>query len=231
MNVEERLRDTLRGAAGYEPSPDLWERVERSISEDHIRRRRLVRIAAGAALLATGVIAVALAALTRTNAGVFVDWRTMQALEILVMAAVIVAVGPAVRRFGEILVADVFRASPATGRAFLAVLDVAFYLVTIGYVLVTTRLDRPGALDIDVLARQLGDAATRVAGLLLTIGVLHVAVLFTLPILGVTFASGWRRADDPSEARPIPVGMLIIGVIAIAAVLVGVAIALLGVAG
>jgi hypothetical protein len=231
VNIEERLRDTLRGAAGYEPSPDLWERVERSISEDHIRRRRLARIAAGTAILATGVMAVALAALTRTDAGMSVDWRTMQALEILVMAAVIVALGPAVRRFGEILVVDVFRASSATGRAFLAVLDVAFYLVTVGYALVTTRLDRPGVLDVNVLSGQLSDAATRVGGLLLLIGVLHVAVLFTLPILGVTFTSGWRQADDPSGAHPIPVGILIVGVIAIAAVLVGVAIALLGVAG
>jgi hypothetical protein len=228
MTTEQRLHEALRAADAYEPSPDLWARVERSIEDDQSHRRRVVRTLIAAGALAAGVL-IAGAAL-RTPDGLAVDWRAMQVIEMVVLLALIVGLGPALRRFGGTFVAGVFRANPPTGRAFLALLDVAFYLVTVGYVFVSTNLADATAQDAAALASQFGDAALRIGGLLLVMGVLHVATVITLPLLGVVFTSGRRRASG-GAAHTIPASLLVIAVGAIAAGLVAVAAVLVGVGG
>jgi hypothetical protein len=230
MTTEDRLRDALRAADAYQPSPDLWARVEGSIEEDRRHRRRVLRVL-GAILLAIAVAAaIAFAARVPTSDGTAVDWRAMAAIEVLLLLALIVGLGPALRRFGRMFVADVFRASPETGRAFLVLLDVAFYLVTAGYVLVSVSLDQPNAGELGVLAAQLSAAAARIGGLLLVMGVLHVATLLALPLLGIAFTSGWYRPAG-RERHPVPVAVLIVAVAAIAAVLVVVGFVLVGLGG
>ncbi|MBI2237588.1 MAG: hypothetical protein HYU54_03565, partial [Actinobacteria bacterium] len=48
MSLEERLREVLRRTDEYEPSPDLFARVRRSIEEDAAHRRRIRRAVASA---------------------------------------------------------------------------------------------------------------------------------------------------------------------------------------
>ena len=48
MSVERRLRETLAAFDAVEPAPDLFQRVERSVAEDLVRRRRIGRWVAGA---------------------------------------------------------------------------------------------------------------------------------------------------------------------------------------
>lgn len=231
MTTEERLRNALRAADAYQPSPDLWARVEGSIEEDRRHRRRVLRGIGG--IVATLAIAAAIgfAARVPTVEGTAVDWRAMAVVEVLLLASLIVGLGPALRRFGATFVADAFRANPSTGRTFLALLDVAFYLVTAGYVLVSLRLDQPNPGELGVLAAQLSHAATRIGGLLLLMGLLHVATLVALPLLGVVFTSGWHL-DSGKERRPVPVAVLVLAVAAIGAVFVAVVAAVInGVGG
>lgn len=221
MTTEEQLRDALRQADLYEPSVDLWARVEGSIEEDRHHRRRVVRTLTGVATMLAILSGFAALSLVGTGSGRSVDWRVMEAVEAALLVAIVLALGPAIRRFGRTLAADVFRTNPATGRRFLLVLDLAYYLVFAGYVMVTTRFARPGALDVGVLASQLEDAAMRTGGLLLLMGVLHVVTVLALPILGIAFTSSWRHEQGEGRGpRPIPTAVLVLGVAAIAAALV-----------
>jgi hypothetical protein len=56
MTVEERLTDAFRAADQYQPSPDLFAKVTRSIEEDASHRRR-VRSMAISVVAALGFIA------------------------------------------------------------------------------------------------------------------------------------------------------------------------------
>lgn len=229
MTTEERLRAALLAADRYRPSPDLWARVAGSIEEDRRHRRRVARVLGVIAGVLLAVVVAGVAARVATRDGVAVDWRVLEGLEVVVLVTLIAGLGPALRRFGRTFVADVFRASPSTGRNFLLLLDIAFYLVAAGYVLVTVQLGQTGASDPDALASQLGGAAQRIGGVLLVMGVLHVATLIALPMLGPVFTSGWYRGDG--RERLTPVAVLVVAVVAIAAVLVGVAFVLIGVGG
>ncbi len=56
MTFEQRVQDALRVADRYEPSPDLFDKVRRSIEEDAAHRNRVRRtvllLAAGLAVIA-----------------------------------------------------------------------------------------------------------------------------------------------------------------------------------
>lgn len=230
MTTEDRLRNALRAADAYHPSPDLWARVEGSIEADRRHRRRVERVLGGILVMLVSTGAIGFAARVSTTAGTAVDWRAMAALEAMLLAGLIVGLGPGLRRFGQTFVAEVFRANPATGRAFLRLVDVAFYLVTAGYVLVSMRLEPPDPGELIPLDSQLSHASTRIGGLLLLMGILHVATLITLPVLGVVFTSGWRR-NGGEERRPVPVAVLVLAVAALGAVLVAAGIVLVGMSG
>ncbi len=228
MTTEQQLREALRAVDDYEPSPDLWARVEGSIEADREHRRRLMRMFVGIAVAIAVLVAVAMFSVVGVGEQ-YVEWRAMELIETAVLATLVVGLGPAIRRFGRTFAGDVFRANPATGRSFLRLLDVAFYLVFGGYILVTSSFLRPSVLEVGFLADQLGNAALRIGGLVLLMGVLHVVTLLALPVLGIAFTSGWRSAagdDDESPergARSVPPWMLVVGVAAIAGLLVIVA--------
>jgi hypothetical protein len=232
MSTEQQLRNALSQADGYEPSPDLWARVEGSIEEDRRHRRLVAKMIAGIVVAVTLLGGVAAASLVDRETERFVDWRVLEAVETVMLLALVVTLGPALRRFGRTFTVDVFRAHPATATAFLRLLDIAFYLVACGYVLATSGFDRPGSLDVDVLAEQLSGSAERIGGLLVVLGVLHVLTLFVLPVMGIAFTSGWRRGDtEPAShdvARPIPTAVLVAAVVLIAALLLGVALLVFG---
>lgn len=228
MTTEQQLREALRAVDGYQPSPDLWARVEGSIEADRLHRRRLMRLFVGIASAVAVLVAVAMLSLVGVGDQRRVDWRALELVETAVLATLVLGLGPAIRRFGRTFASDVFRVNPPTSRSFLRLLDVAFYLVFGGYILVTSSFVRPGLLAIGVLADQLGDAALRIGGLLLLMGVLHVVTLLALPVLGIAFTSGWRHdeadGDGPGRAaRPLPPWVLVVGVAALAGCLVVVA--------
>ncbi len=205
MTLEQQVRSALVAIDDLEPSTDLWTRVAESIVDDDRRRARRGRWAIGFLGFVATVVGLMLAGTTtsplRTSV---VDWRVMEAVEAMVMVGLVVALGPAIRRFGSGYAREVFRARPSTGDSFLALLDVAYYLVFGGYVLVTLGFAEhfPTAVRI---GDQIEHAAIEVAGLLLTMGLLHAATFAVLPLLGLVFTATQRNVALPSSIRLVVV--------------------------
>ncbi len=209
MTIEERIRDAMRGAEAYEASPDLFAKVQRSIEGDRIHRRRIRRIA-----IATAVFVASIAGWLavwwdpQPDASPLPWWAIVTAATAAKVALVVV-VGPAIRRFGRVYADDVFRTGPETGTRFLALLDVAYYLVFTGVVLVSIPLDPDPAWGLPGgVAAILQEEAVRIGVLLLVMGVLHALTIFVLPFAGLVFASTRHRAmvrtskaDWPPDVR------------------------------
>jgi hypothetical protein len=64
----------------------------------------------------------------------------------------------------------------------MRLLDLAYYLVFAGFVLGTVEFLDPLEASRLTLGEQLEDAAIRIGGLLLTMGVLHAITLIALPL-------------------------------------------------
>lgn len=187
MTIEERLSAALRSAADYPASPDLWDRVVHSIEEDRLHRRRVWIVTAAIVASLLGAVGIALTALEASGPRMRVDWRMMEALEAVALVAAVAALGPAIRRFGRGYAGDIFTASPETGGRLLRLLDVAYYLVFGGYVLVTVRMSAPISYTLWRAGDQISEAAARMGGLLLAMGALHAVTVAVLPLVGLVF--------------------------------------------
>lgn len=193
MNVEQRLIEVFKTSPQVEPTPDLYSRVVHSIDEDRLHRRRVRRaalllLAASAAVATAGAVAI-----VDDRNGRFVHRPTMEALEAVVMLTVLAVLGPAIRRFGRNYAADLWPRGAATPAALLRLLDLAYALVGVGYILLSTEFEFTDRLLAARLPEQLGDAAVRIGGLLLLLGVLHASMLFLLPLVALV-ANATRRA-------------------------------------
>lgn len=202
MSLERRLRETLAAFEVVEPAPDLFSRVERSLAEDHLRRRSRSRwIVTGFGSVSLGVLVVAGFA-TRSSAGTILIPRwPLVAVETLLLLVLVLVFGPLIRRFGAVFIEDVFGgSSEALGRTFLQLLDVAYYLVFIGYVVLTVPvvdLGGPRAL------RPLLEVTTeRFGGLLLLMGIMHAATITALPLVGLIHASTVREQRRAAAQHP-----------------------------
>jgi RNA polymerase sigma factor (sigma-70 family) len=201
VNPEDRLGDALHRIDAYDPSPDLFARVRRSIEEDAAHRSRL-RWAIGALLVGSAALAAWFSLTSEVADGrVLAPWWAVEAAESAVLVAIVVVLGPMIRRFGKTYAGEVFRANPPTGDRFLVLFDIAYYLIFSGYVLVTASFEPGGTRE---LAPLLEDAAVRVGGILLLMGVLHSVSLAALPVIGLLFSSTWRRAIRAQLGDRVP---------------------------
>ena len=109
MTIEEQLTAAFRTADQYQPSPDLFAKVTRSIHEDAAHHRRVRRVAISAAV-AVGFIALyLLLAVDRIDGAFVMPFWTLEVLVTGVMIALVLVLGPAIRRFGDAFEGDVFR--------------------------------------------------------------------------------------------------------------------------
>ncbi|MDQ3738003.1 MAG: hypothetical protein M3337_02400 [Actinomycetota bacterium] len=183
--LEEQLREALRqGALSVEQSPDLLTRVELSISDDQ-RLRVQHRAMTGIAGCIVAALAAIVVAVTDTRQGsVLMDWWILELITVTVLVAIAFWLGPLIKRFGRSYAADVFRANPRTGKSFIMLTDVAYYLIFFSYILFTVSFQPKGSWADTVNAAQLQHETARLAGILLIIGVLHSANLLALPVMG-----------------------------------------------
>ena len=207
MTVEQLLTEALHRADQYAPSPDLFARVERSIEEATAHRRRLRIVSAWLAALLLASAAWVAAFLDVSGGTVTMPWWTVEALTVVLLLVIVVALGPLLRRYGTVFAADVFGSNPATSERFLAVLDIAYYLVFGAYIIMTTAFAADPDWD-GSLVDQVEGELVRIGLLLLIMGVLHAITIATLPVMGLVFASSWWRAvraelgDDAGEPDP-----------------------------
>jgi hypothetical protein len=206
MTIERRLIDALHELDDFEPSADLFARVERSLVEDRAFRRRRLLIAVWVVGGLAGIVAwVALSAQRGVAGNRYIEgWRLTLAY-LALAGATVIAIAPHIRRFGRSFIDDVFHLSPETGKHFLIVLDIAYYTTFTGMVLVDA--DAWGIGDRLLLLSSLEDLAFRFALLLLAMGLLHAVNIAFLPVLGLIYNSIVRldlrrRAGEeaPSES-------------------------------
>lgn len=204
-DLADRLRDAINaGTEQVDASPDLFARVVLSIDEDRRRRARRRRGATVAAL-ATGALAALLTAVTDIRQGeVLMDWWILELLTTVFLVGLALYLGPLIKRFGRAYAADVFRANPRTGKSFIVLTDIAYYLIFLSYILFTVTFELPSDWDTTVTGAQLKDEVSRIAGVVLIIGLLHGVNLMALPIIGRLLTLNRALDEQIGPQRPYP---------------------------
>ena len=128
------------------------------------------------------------------------DWWVLELITTSLLIVIIVVLGPLIKRYGKSYAADVFVASPRTGKSYLVLMDVAYYLIFGAYVLLTIRFEPPLDWAETVNAAQLQAETVRLAGLLILMGLLHGLNVITLPIIGRLLSLN-RGLDEDIEAK------------------------------
>ena len=202
-DLESRLHDALGDAGSHtHPSPDLFARVVGSIAEDRARRRRVRTIAL---LWVVSVAALALLTVTLTpkdEEGMHMPWWILEIATNVVLVGIALWLGPFIKRFGRAYAADVFHDNPQTGKSYIVLTDIVYYLIFTAYILFTVRVDSPvyymGEVHADLVKVEL----VRIGGILLIIGVLHGLNLVIMPVLGRLFSLNRRLPPrDPRDGR------------------------------
>jgi hypothetical protein len=196
VSLEQLLTDTLHTADEYEPSPDLFAKVQRSIEEDNAHRRR-IRMTMLWLVVAIAAVSMFLLATVRVEGGqVDISFPALELLVTAVMIAIVAVMGPAIRRFGRTYERVAFAVSPETGTQVLRLLDIAYYLIFGAYIVMTLMFEPPRNLAIS--DRQFADTlmfeTERLGGMLLLMGVLHIGLLLALPVVGLVHSANLRRA-------------------------------------
>jgi hypothetical protein len=193
--LEQRLHDALHAGADLTvPAPDLFARVQLSIKDDRQRRRRMQ---ARLIYLLVGIVSIA-AILATTSTYVEgkpnMDWWVLELIATVLLIGLALWLGPFIKRFGRAYAADVFRANPATGKSFIVLADIVYYLIFGAYILFTVRFQREANWTRFVGPAQLQWEVARTGGILLIIGVLHGLNILLMPVLGRLFSLN-RRLD------------------------------------
>jgi len=201
-HLEDRISQALRSEPTG-PSPDLYDRVVDSIDADR-RRRRHGWTAAGAIAAASSVTAVLILTLTpRRNGALAMPWWILEVVVTVVLVAIAVWLGPFIKRFGRAYAADVFHDNPLTGKSYIVLTDIVYYLIFAAYILFgvhfAPQADWGNEVSGQVSADQLTYSAARIGGILLIIGILHGLNIVLMPVLGRLFSLN-RRVPGPREA-------------------------------
>jgi hypothetical protein len=193
MSLEKRLIETLHEVDRFEPSPDLFARVNRSLSEAAAHRRRLLAVGFGTiGSVALMVTLIGSVTSRNVNGRLMTPVWSIEIVETLALAGLVLVLAPVIRRFGDAYVLAVFHLDPTLGPRFLRLLDLAYYLTFLGAVVATS--DVTGLSRTADLATWAEGSLDRVAGVLMAMGVLHVTVLLSLPVVGLIHSSTVRRS-------------------------------------
>ncbi|HZX56568.1 MAG TPA: hypothetical protein VFE86_17905, partial [Ilumatobacteraceae bacterium] len=162
LDLEQRLVEAFADArTSVHENPDLFVRVTRSLDEARARRRFRWRLAAGIAgfVLANVVLALTLSYID--NRRFNMPWWVIELITNIVLVALAIGLGPFIKRFGRSYAADVFRANPRTGKSYLVLTDVAYYLIFTAFVLFTVTFVEPVDWRVST-GNQLKDEVARV---------------------------------------------------------------------
>ena len=186
--------------ASVEQNPDLFVRVSRSIRDAHARRHFRWTLACWILIFITANTMLALTLSDFDNRRFNMPWWVIELITNIVLVALAIGLGPFIKRFGRSYAADVFRANPRTGKSYLVLTDVAYYLIFTSFVLFTVSFVQ--ATDWrQSTGTQLKHEVARVGGILLIMGVLHAANVVALPIIGRLLSSN-KRVDDAAQPKP-----------------------------
>lgn len=198
--LERRLIAAFADArTATEENADLFARVNRSLEDARARRRFRWRLARWLLAFVAANVALALALSDFDNRRFIMPWWVIELITNIVLIALAIGLGPFIKRFGRSYAADVFRANPRTGKSYLVLTDVAYYLIFTSFVLFTVTFVEPADWARSTGA-QLKHEVARIGGILLIMGILHAANVVALPIIGGLLSSNKRLGD--SRAHP-----------------------------
>jgi hypothetical protein len=186
--VERRLYDALGPGEIHPASPDLFDRVLGSIADDRARRRRVRRDAAFGLTAALLLAAIIVLVTPKKNGNLLMDWWILELLTTGLLFGLALWLGPFIKRFGRAYAADVFHDNPQTGKSYIVLTDIVYYLIFTAYILFTVSFEPRDSWGLGVLPAQVGFEAGRVGGILLIIGVLHGLNIVLMPVLGRLFS-------------------------------------------
>jgi hypothetical protein len=126
------------------------------------------------------------------------EWWVLELIVVGVLITIVAVLGPLIKRFGKGYAADVFRANPRTGKSYLVLMDIAYYLIFGAFILFTIQFDRDTGWTQTVGGPQLEASVIRIGGMLLLMGLLHGLNVLSLPVIGRLFSLN-RRLDEPDD--------------------------------
>lgn len=188
-----------------EEAPDLFARVTRSLDDARARRQFRWRLGSWLLAFALATAGLALALSDFDNGRIIMHWWIIELITNIVLVALAVCLGPFIKRFGRSYAADVFRDNPRTGKSYLVLTDVAYYLIFASFVLFTVTFVEPRDW-IDSTGAQLKHQLARVGGILLIMGVLHAANVVALPIIGQLLSRNKRDRESAATGSVPPFG-------------------------
>ncbi|MDR6864114.1 hypothetical protein [Phycicoccus sp. 3266] len=201
--LEDRLHDALTGVGDSRaPAPDLFARVVDGIEHDRHRRRRVRLLGAswvvGLALATTLVLTLT----PRGERGLEMPWWVLEVATNLVLLGIALWLGPFIKRFGRAYAADVFHDNPLTGKSYIVLTDIVYYLIFAAYILFSLHVAPQGEWKNDITERVTAEQVTfelsRLGGILLVIGILHGVNIVLMPVLGRLFSLN-RRLPERSH--------------------------------
>ncbi len=198
MSLDQRVQEALAGgAAAVTESDDLFARVQLSIADDRLLREQRRRRVGVLSSIAAAIGSIVAATADRREGDLIMDWWILELIWFALMVGLALWLGPFIRRFGKAYAADVFRANPRTGKSFIVLMDVAYYLIFFAYIMFTVQFEPASDWENTVNANQLQACTVRLGGILLIVGLLHGLNVLTLPVMGRIFTLN-RRLDDDS---------------------------------
>ena len=129
------------------------------------------------------------------------EWWAIELITNIVLVAIAIGLGPFIKRFGRAYAADVFRANPRTGKSYLVLMDIAYYLIFGAYVLFVIKWEPDTGWDDQVNAEQIQASVVRLGGMLLLMGFLHGLNVLSLPVIGRLFTLNKRLDDESTRPR------------------------------
>jgi len=132
------------------------------------------------------------------------DWWVLELIATAILVGLALWLGPFIKRFGRSYAADVFQANPRTGKSYIVLTDIVYYLIFTAFILFTVHFEPPVDWSATVDADQLQFEVSRVGGILLILGVLHGLNILIMPLLGRLFSLNrqfQRRLDAGSGDR------------------------------
>ncbi len=129
-----------------------------------------------------------------------VSWWAIEVGANVVLVATVVVLGPLIKRYGRAYAGDIFRANPRTGKSYLVLMDIAYYLIFTAYILFTVTLRPRSEWSGAPIAAQLEAEVIRIGGMLLLMGVLHGLNVLSLPLIGRLLGLSRQFEED----APIP---------------------------
>lgn len=112
------------------------------------------------------------------------SWWAVEIVTNVVLLAIVFGLGPLIKRFGRAYAGDIFRANPRTGKSYLVLMDVAYYLIFTAYILFTVAIEQRTEWRNASIGTQVEAELIRVGGMLLLMGFLHGFNVLSLPLVG-----------------------------------------------